>query len=384
MQPVLFAQSTAKDPFEMYTKRLQESPVYRDDNQQVWGIYSYAHCLQLLTDGNAHIPSLPVLPTGVLNDYVLTIIEHHTRLSNGTAHTSTREIAMRLYAARVPTSPITLLESILSNKICNNEIDWVKEAGKQLPLACLLQEFQFMEKDRELILYYIEVLVKIMAPDKTAEQIAAINAATTEVYQLTEKHILHTPLLHTIANSVSGISFTTALAMTVANLVGLMIQSYDAGRGILSNTLLRALEYPQLVGQPGKEKQMLPLVTETLRYDPPVHHTRRVLTTDVLLNGKELKKGDIAILVLAAANRDGNRFERPDTFDIFRQNNDEHLTFGTGAHRCMANHGMVHFVTEIMNYLLYTYPRTKLLTTEISYEPAMNVRLPREMILSLS
>lgn len=383
MQPVLFSQSTVNDPFERYAKRRQENPVYRDDDQKVWGIYSYRHCQQLLTSEETHIPSLPVLPAGALNDYVQTIIEHHTRLSNGTAHTGTREIAMRLYAARLPASPVAPLENILSSKNRNNEIDWVKEVGKQLPLACLLQEFQFMEKDRELILAHIEVLVKIMAPDKTATQITAINGTTTEVYQLTEKHILHTPSLHAIVNSVSSVSFTTALAMAVANLVGLMIQSYDAGRGILSNTLLQALQHHQLVGQPGKEQNMKALVMETLRYDPPVHHTRRVLTADALLNGKELKKGDIAILVLAAANRDATRFERPDTFDISRQNNDEHLTFGIGAHRCMANHGTVHFVTETLNYLLYQYPHTKLLTTEITYEPAMNVRLPREMILSL-
>lgn len=383
MQPVLFPQSTVKDPFEIYAKRLQESPVYRDEEQQVWGIYSYEHCLQLLTGNDAHIPSLPALPAGILHDHVLTIIEHHTRLSNGTAHISTREIAMGLYSARLPVSPIMLLDAILSQQNRNNEIDWIKEVGRQLPLACLLQEFQFHEKDRELVLAHIEVLVKIMVPDKTAQQIAAINTATAAVYQLTEKHILHMPILHAIVNSVSGVSFTTALAMTVANLVGLMIQSYDAGRGILSNALLQALQHPQLVGQQGKEKQMMPLVMETLRYDPPVHHTRRVITADVILNGKELKKGDTAVLVLAAANRDTTRFERPDTFDINRRNNDEHLTFGTGAHRCMANHSTVHFVTETLNYLLHKYPSTKLLTTEISYEPAMNVRLPREMMLLL-
>ncbi len=98
----LFSQSTVNDPFETYAKRRQESPVYRDDYQKVWGIYSYRHCLQLLTSGDTHIPSLPVLPAGTLNDYVQTIIEHHTRLSNGTAHIGTREIAMRLYAARLP------------------------------------------------------------------------------------------------------------------------------------------------------------------------------------------------------------------------------------------------------------------------------------------
>ncbi|WP_162915308.1 cytochrome P450 [Paraflavitalea soli] len=384
MQPVLFPQSTVNNPFEIYARKLQESPVYRDEAQQVWGIYSYEHCLQLLTGNDAHIPALPVLPAGTLNDQVLTIIEHHTRLNNGTAHRSTREIAMGLYNARLPISPIGLLATSLSHKNLRNEIDWVQEVGKQLPLACMLQEFQFNEKDRESILMYIAVLVKIMVPDKTAQQIAAINAATREVYQLTERHILHTPSLYAIAHNVSKVSFPTALAMTVANLVGLMIQSYDAGRGILCNTLLQALQHRELAGQPGKEKAMGQLVMETLRYDPPVHHTRRVLTNDVLLHGQELKKGDTAILVLAAANRDAMHFERPDAFDIYRANNEAHLTFGAGAHRCMANHSTVRFATEILNYLLTRYPRLQLLTTEITYEPAMNVRLPKEMMLSLS
>lgn len=381
MQPVLFPQSTVNDPFEIYAKRRQESPVYRDDDQQVWGIYSYEHCLQLLTGNDTHIPSLPVLPAGTFNDYVLAFMDYHTRLSNGSLHASTRAIAMRLYAARKPHSPVARLEGLFSSRKSNNEIDWVQAVGKQLPLACLLQEFQFKDEDRALILSRIGDLIKIMIPDKTAEQITTVNAVTAEVYRLTEQHILQTPSLYVIAHTTTGVSPATALSMTVVNLMGLMVQSYDAGRGILSNALLQALQHRHLIDQPGN---MMPLVMETLRYDPPVHHTRRVLTNNVLLNGRELKKGDTAVLVLAAANRDAIRFEQPDIFNIYRKNNDEHLTFGIGAHRCMANHGTVHFVTETLNYLLSQYPRTRLLNRKLTYEPLLNVRIPTEMILSLS
>lgn len=384
MDNVLFKQSTVNDPYEIYANRLAASPVWRDDDQQVWGIYSHEHCLQLLTDGDTHIPSLPVLPAGTFNDYALTLMEHHVRLSNGTAHSSTRAIAMGLYHARHPFSVADLLEGLLLRKDQRNEIDWVKEVGKQLPLGCLLQEFQFPAADREIVMAAIEDLIKIMVPDKTAPQIEAINAVAAEVYRLTERHILTTPSLYGIATTVSGISPDTALAMTVANLMGLMIQSYDAGRGILSNTLLQALHHHQPASQYPIDKYIMPLVMETLRYDPPVHHTRRIMTSNLVLHDKELKKGDTAILVLAAANRDANRFERPHVFDAFRKNNHEHLTYGAGAHRCMANHGTVHLATEALRFLLQQYPHTKLLTTTVTYEPLMNVRLPRELRIALS
>ncbi|MEY2421372.1 MAG: hypothetical protein QOI95_1439 [Acidimicrobiaceae bacterium] len=75
-------------------------------------------------------------------------------------------------------------------------------------------------------------------------------------------------------------------------------------------------------------------VEELLRYDGPVHVTGRVATEDVIVNGRPFPKQAQVGLILAAANRDPERFPDPDRLDIGREDN-QHLTFSHGIHYCL-------------------------------------------------
>jgi cytochrome P450 len=369
MNAVLFKQSEVDNPYEAYAQQLADNPVYYDAAHQVWGIYGYDDCRLLLTSEHIHIP-FPAAPVeGVLNEYATTLLQHLVRLSNGDHHTTTREIVMQLYKAMQPVAVDLLMPSLLHKGI----IDWVS-ISKSLPLQHLLKSFRFSAADTATVLVGIEHLVKIMWPHKTAIQVDEVNHASKQVYQLTEKHLL---------TGIAGAMTTDQLVMSTANLVGLMIQSYDAGRGLLSNALLQAFNHPVTDHGPITKETIKPLVIETLRFDPPVHHTRRVLTRDRVIGNSELKEGDTVVLILASANRDPAHFERPAVFDVNRSNNLSHLTFGLGAHACVAKHSAVALATEALAYLFSHYPQVSLLTTRLTYEPLLPARLPQSLLICL-
>lgn len=71
-----------------------------------------------------------------------------------------------------------------------------------------------------------------------------------------------------------------------------------------------------------------------MRYDGPVQGTGRVAKEDVEIDGRCIKKGQIAFAVLAAANRDPAQFDKPDQLDITREPN-EHVALGDGIHFCL-------------------------------------------------
>jgi cytochrome P450 len=54
---------------------------------------------------------------------------------------------------------------------------------------------------------------------------------------------------------------------------------------------------------------------------------------DVTLGGKLIRKRDAVMAVMAAANRDPERFPDPDRLDLTRKEN-RHLAFGWAAHFC--------------------------------------------------
>jgi cytochrome P450 len=86
------------------------------------------------------------------------------------------------------------------------------------------------------------------------------------------------------------------------------------------------------------DRSLIPqAIEEGLRYEAPLLITARVATADLEIRGVRIPKGSIVSPVLGAANRDPDRFEDPDTFDIFREPH-QHMTFGTGPHMCLAQH----------------------------------------------
>jgi pimeloyl-[acyl-carrier protein] synthase len=51
------------------------------------------------------------------------------------------------------------------------------------------------------------------------------------------------------------------------------------------------------------------------------------------MGGKQIRKGQAVIAVMAAGNRDPERFPDPDRLDLTRKDN-RHLAFGWAAHFC--------------------------------------------------
>jgi cytochrome P450 len=75
-------------------------------------------------------------------------------------------------------------------------------------------------------------------------------------------------------------------------------------------------------------------VEELLRFDGPVHVTGRTATEDLEIAGQHFPKQSQVVTLLAAANRDPERFPDPDRLDIGRADN-QHLTFSHGIHYCL-------------------------------------------------
>lgn len=115
----------------------------------------------------------------------------------------------------------------------------------------------------------------------------------------------------------------------------LLFAGHETTRNLLGNGLLALLDHPQqwqvLERQP---ELMRSAVRELLRYDSSVQYTGRRLRADVSMHGQTLKKGDLVIALIGAANHDPSKFTAPERLDITR-NEGHHLSFGFGPHVCI-------------------------------------------------
>jgi cytochrome P450 len=113
----------------------------------------------------------------------------------------------------------------------------------------------------------------------------------------------------------------------------------DTTRNLLSGGLLALMENPdQMAWLKADLDARLPAAREELlRWTSPVIYMRRTARHDVELNGAHIKEGQKVVMYFGAANRDPDKFDRPETLDLSRPAN-EHIAFGTGPHGCLGQH----------------------------------------------
>ncbi|WKG05455.1 cytochrome P450 [Mycolicibacterium sp. HK-90] len=104
------------------------------------------------------------------------------------------------------------------------------------------------------------------------------------------------------------------------------------------NLLYLLLTHPdQLAAVQADHELIGQAIEEGLRYETPLTTVQRSTTQDTELDGVALPAGAVIDVCIGSANRDENRWERPEEFDIFRKRL-PHITFAAGEHTCMGLH----------------------------------------------
>ena len=120
----------------------------------------------------------------------------------------------------------------------------------------------------------------------------------------------------------------------IANCIVTMVGGQETTTNLIGNGVLALLRNPEQLEKLRGNLSLIPsAVEELLRYESPSQHTARLAPEDTILGGKRIRQRQAVIAVMAAGNRDPERFPDPDRLDITRTDN-RHLAFGWAAHFC--------------------------------------------------
>jgi pimeloyl-[acyl-carrier protein] synthase len=115
----------------------------------------------------------------------------------------------------------------------------------------------------------------------------------------------------------------------------LLLAGNETTTNLIGNGTLALGRNPDQFDALKRNPAMLPrAIEEMLRYDGPVQGTVRFAREAVSLGGTEIPAGALALMIVAAADRDPAQFKDPQKFDITRDPN-EHVAFGEGIHFCI-------------------------------------------------
>ncbi|MEU6708326.1 cytochrome P450 [Streptomyces wuyuanensis] len=115
----------------------------------------------------------------------------------------------------------------------------------------------------------------------------------------------------------------------------LLVAGHETTVNLIANGMLTLLRHPAALERLRREPGFAaPLVEELLRYEPPVQLLpQRTPLVPVEVRGTTIPRGASMWLMLAAGNRDPERFTDPERFDPDRRDL-RHLGLGSGIHSC--------------------------------------------------
>jgi cytochrome P450 len=191
---------------------------------------------------------------------------------------------------------------------------------------------------------YLSRLIEERRREPADDLISALVTAQARGDQLTDEELLSTCFM-----------LITAGDETTTNLIG--------------NGTLALLRHPEELRRLREDPALIrPAVEELVRYDTPTQVIIRVVAEELRIGGRTLAEGDLVYLVLAATNRDPERFADPDRLDLRRAGN-RHLAFGNGPHFCLGA-PLARLEAEIaVGALVRRFPDLRLNSRTLTWRP---------------
>ena len=333
-QPGVLAQildyANRANPYPLYAK-LRETPVFRAPNGS-YVVSTYREIWALMHDPRIGVGALGGgAGAGAGGEGTGSFIgmdpPTHDRLRRlATSHFEQTE-AVRPDMVRTANGLIDKMRG-------KHQIDLVDEFAYPLPVTVICQQLGVPHEDEPRFHPWAEAIITQLDPRPGQESAAAQASAEMNQYmaELVERY-----------RSEPGSGLLSGLAaeegMSTQDVVAtgrlLLIAGHETTVNLITNGMLTLLRHPDILERLRHEQELaIPLVEELLRYEPPVQiNPKYMALDDVDLGDVTIPKGSRIVLVLAAANRDPNRFPDPDRFDPEREDN-EHLGFFTGIHYC--------------------------------------------------
>ncbi|WP_043809708.1 cytochrome P450 [Rhodococcus triatomae] len=111
---------------------------------------------------------------------------------------------------------------------------------------------------------------------------------------------------------------------------------FETTANMLGNGIVALQNHPDQLELVRADPTLWPsAVDEIMRFDSPVQVTARMATCDVTLEGQDIDRGTVVLILLGGANHDPAVFSDPYRFDMTRPNVRNHLSFGSGIHTCV-------------------------------------------------
>jgi cytochrome P450 len=385
------------DPFPCYRLLLENAPVWWNERFGEWVFSRYGDCEGILRD-----PRWSSNPEHLTNRVELGGMDLRTTLRDVDAgvllfmdppdHTRLRRLVSQAFTPRaverLRPRIQELVNGILDEMAAEREVELMTTLAFPLPVVVICQLLGVPAEDREMFGPWSSDASRLLDGDI---DVATANRGVVAVMQLINylnglfderrTNPRDDLLSALIAAEEEGDKLSESELRSVVVL--LFIAGHETTMNLIGNGVLALLRHPEELARLRDDPNLdATAVEELLRYDGPVHFTGRVATEDLVVADQLVPRGQQVVTLLAAANRDPERFKDPDRLDVGRADN-RHLTFSAGIHYCLGA-ALARVEGQVaMGSLVRRFPKLALADANPPYRDHVVLRGLQELRLSL-
>ena len=335
------------NPYPLFRRLRSEDPVHWDPFLHTWVVTRYVDVLEVLHTFSAdrtHTPEkLEAMGLSQIGPIAQLMVKQMLFM-DPPAHTRLRSLASQAFGpARVAvlrTHIREIVNRLLDVVQSKGEIDIIADLGEPLPAIVTAEMLGVPLADRHQLKGWSADFAEMLGnfqhnPEHAPRMLRAVQDMSAYFRDniRRQKDISQEGLVHSLMTAeVEGdrLSEEEVIATSIVTMVG----GLETTTNLIGNGVLSLLRNPGETKRLREDASLIPAaVEEMLRYESPSQHTGRIAPQDVELGGRVIKKGQAVMAVMAAANRDPERFPDPDRFNVARTDN-RHLAFGYAAHFC--------------------------------------------------
>jgi cytochrome P450 len=336
-----------EDPYPAYGAARERAPVQWNERLGAHLVLSYEHGVAALrgqewSSDPRNSPQLLASLDGFGPDTEL--LGRSLLTSDPPAHTRLRSAVNRFFTPRavrrIHERVAAIVDSALVPLVEGAPIELMSELAYPIPLAVIAELFDVGLEGAELLSSQTPTLARALELNPTPAEREAISTAAMTVMlflvpivaerRLDPGEDLLSALIHP-PDGGTALEIDEIITMCLL----LLAAGHETTANLIGNGTLALFERPdQLDWLARHPEHSLQAVDELLRYDSPVQVVSRVARSDLTLGGVQVRKGQQALVVLGAANRDPAICPDPDRLDLTR-GKVPHLAFGNGPHFCV-------------------------------------------------
>ncbi|PFN27848.1 cytochrome P450 family protein [Bacillus cereus] len=338
-----------EDAYEIYKESRKVQPILFVNKTELgteWLITRYEDALPLLKDNRLKKDLVNVFPQDTKNMYLsIDNSDHlttHMLNSDPPNHSRLRSLVQKAFTPKMITQLEGRIQEIADDLINDAEqkgrVNLVDDYSFPLPIIVISEMLGIPKEDQEKFRIWSHAVI---ASPETPEEIEGIGKQLTEFISYLQ-YLVDVKRQEPKEDLVSALILAESeghklsAAELYSMIMLLIVAGHETTVNLITNTVLALLENPdQLQLLKNNPNFIDSAIEEGLRYYSPVEiTTARWAAEPFQIHDQTIQKGDMVIIALASANRDETVFEKPEVFDITRENN-RHIAFGHGSHFCL-------------------------------------------------